>query len=586
MARILNRDNCEEGKRPHWEDLLLVSAVAIAIESISRSYFLEFDTNMAIYAARSWGENQGPWTAVMMGWDLAIGNLTNWLGEPELAIWAMGSLLNMLAAIAVYLCGCENNINRQVCLISGLITAFWFLPPVGGWAGDNFSFLIGIGPALLFVVAGYKWHHWLSCAVGISFAYGLTLKLNSFLPAAGTSTGMIATYLILTNWQRFNWNRLSKSLMIVIGSTALSFLALDLLIPTGEGLYPTIYNFYSTFNSSSISEDRLSITRLLLIPLNQDFLQALLLGQKGVIAFSPIAIGFWASITICGAKLIKTATHKLTIESNTKVFKITGLILLLLIGSSLSCLTLGRGLSHRLFLMPGGIIYAIWLVSDNRKIMPYVYALIASYSATIWFGLAWEQGRIGRQYLQSDATYDVGQLQRQKKSPKLCIDPKRPEKKSIDIEDSVLYATPTSNYVEKYGEFSTCWTSSEYRQNFAGLGLVYDLSNFMNASYKNHLPSKGGDAYLVEGWDKSLNTEEGRKAWVDRQASIIQKLKLPYLSEGITQTIVNEYFPKEWQDARSKQIKQLADQIGGRRIAKIGDRSIWETKWAEKSINN
>ena len=194
------------------------------------------------------------------------------------------------------------------------------------------------------------------------------------------------------------------------------------------------------------------------------------------------------------------------------------------------------------------------------------------------------QMKQGLNFYQSDeGMYYVGSLSNyDKNSKKLCIG--GAQKGSEEIAKNLLFATRLQS-PEKESRPSKCWNSQEFSEQFAGLGQVYDLANFFGSSYRNQLPTKGSDAYLVEMWDPSLTTQEGRESWVKRNAELINSQKFPYLAEHITLKITNQYYPEEWKIQRQKQLSELSELLNARRLGKIGDVTIWETQWANRKDN-
>ena len=168
------------GKKPDaLVDALGIAAFAILIELIGRSIFSVYDTNNQVYGARYWAETGMPWMHVWMGLDFIVGSVTRAVGDPLLAITILGCLLNGGTALLIYAISKKIGVNRFNALAIAAVTALWFLPQLGGWIGDNLSFLVGISTVLVYVLSNQRWTHLTSVCQGLTIALGTTLKLKS-----------------------------------------------------------------------------------------------------------------------------------------------------------------------------------------------------------------------------------------------------------------------------------------------------------------------------------------------------------------------------------------------------------------------
>ena len=315
-------------------------AAAVIWEIAGRSVFAVWDINNQAYGARYWAETGSPWMTVWMGLDLIIGLTNRVTQDTELAITILGCFFNGIATVAMYAVSRQACISRFLSTIIGLITAIWFLPHLGGWIGDNISFLIGLSPALIYILTSKKWLGFNSFLLGITLALGITLKLNAFAPAFAISMGWLLTrwvrYLINENRKTSSspFQRNSSQLVIGLIGFAITVALIEKLIDVEGGVYPTIIETYQRVRES-LASNQISGSRLVLIPLGVDFQEAWTLKQLGVLIFSPLAIGFWAAM-VWSIKQLVTAKDEITRSRH----EITIVIML---ASALTCVGLGRG---------------------------------------------------------------------------------------------------------------------------------------------------------------------------------------------------------------------------------------------------
>ena len=563
-------------------DISALAILSLTTETLGRKIFLEQDANIAIYGARYWMDNQAPWNSIMIGWEFAIGNLANILGQPELAIWLMGAVLNIVATLSVYACGARLKLARVYSITAAVATAFWFLPPVGGWAGDHLSFCVGIAPALFFIFNRFCWSFQLNLITGASIGYGLTLKLNSYAPIALTGIFMIAIYQAcqLGTRRKSKIISLCKELSWILAAFIITSITLDSLITLDSNLYQTIAEFYGKVANSKVLENQAGASRLLLIPLNQDFFEALKSGQKGVLIFAPLAFLFWVCTIVSTINAIQACTNSAKNDTPTtnNILQQQAVALLFLIGSSLSCLTLGRGLSHRLFLLPAGIIFGIACIHRiGARTRKKIVIVIIAYLTICWAALGFVQANESLSARLDDSIYDVSALtDNNTKNKRLCINQPGTSNASIAISKIHQIAGQSQNIKST----TICWDKESFHEQFAGIGKVHSLGNLMGASFANQQPARGVDARLVEEWDSSMASYAGRVQWVDRNADIINKLKLPYLAESTTNNAANAYFPESWQKGRQDQLQMLVKALGAHKMASINGINIWETRWA------
>ena len=123
-----------------------------------------------------------------------------------------------------------------------------------------------------------------------------------------------------------------------------------------------------------------------------------------------------------------------------------------------------------------------------------------------------------------------------------------------------------------------CWTSAEWRNDFAGLADVQEIANGMRSTYRNETPGK---AIFREKWDSSQAKAEGRDEWLNREVETINRLKMPFLIERLKLSKAELQTPgyDQWEEGRQLLRQELVKRLDAREVAKIEGASIWETKW-------
>ena len=549
-------------------------AAAVIWEIAGRSVFAVWDINNQAYGARYWAETGSPWMTVWMGLDLIIG-LTNRVTEDtELAITILGCVFNGIATAAVYVVGRQTGISRFISAIIGLITAIWFLPHLGGWIGDNISFLIGLSPALSYIVTSKKWSGFNSLLLGITLALGITLKLNAFAPAFAISMAWLITqwvrYLI-SEKSRDRCLRLQRSgsqLGIGLIGLAITVVLIEKLINIEGGVYPTVIETYQRVRES-LANNQVSGSRLVLIPLGVDFQEAWTLKQMGVLIFSPLAIGFWAAMA-WSIKQIISSKDELTRTRH----EIT---LVIMLASAVTCVGLGRGLSHRMLLLPAGVLISLADAPLQTRYMKIAYTTALGAALASWLLFGWIQKDID-----ISSVYDPRQLANSSQERIFCIGNSDPLQ-SHDVAAHIIRARPIIDSGEVVSRQTTnkCWTSAEWRNDFAGLADVQEIANGMGSTYRNETPGK---AIFREKWDSSQAKAEGRDEWLSREVETINRLQMPFLIERLTLSKAELETPgyDQWEGGRQLLRQELVKRLNAREVARIGSATIWQTKWGEE----
>ena len=553
-----------------WVILGLITA-AVIWEIAGRSVFAVWDINNQAYGARYWAETGSPWMTVWMGLDLIIGLTSRVTQDTELAITILGCVFNGIATTAMYAVSRQAGISRFLSAVIGLITAIWFLPHLGGWIGDNISFFIGLSPALIYIITDRKWSSVNSFLLGITLALGITLKLNAFAPAFAISMAWLATlwvrYLISQNKEISNWpyQRSGSQLGIGLIGFAITVALIEHLIDIQRGVLPTVIETYQRVRES-LANNQISGSRLVLIPLGVNFQDAWTLKQMGVLIFSPLAIGFWAAM-LWSIKQLVTAEDEITRTRH----EITIMIML---ASAVTCVGLGRGLTHRMLLLPAGVLISLADLPLQTRYLKIAYTTALGAAMTSWLLFGWIQ-----KDTDISSVYDSRQLGNSSQETFFCIGDGVPLE-AQNVAAHIIRARPITDSVQVVSRqtIDQCWTSAEWRNDFAGLADVQEIANGMRSTYRNETPGK---AIFREKWDSSQTKAEGRDEWLNREVETINRLRMPFLIERLTLSKAELQTPgyDQWEEGRQLLRQELVKRLDAHEVAKIGGASIWETKW-------
>ena len=549
-------------------------AAAVIWELAGRSVFAVWDINNQAYGARYWAETGSPWMTVWMGLDLIIGITNRVTQDTELAITIVGCVFNGIATAVMYAVSRKAGISRFLSTIIGLITAIWFLPHLGGWIGDNISFFIGISPALIYIITSKKWPGFNSFVLGITLALGITLKLNAFVPAFAISMAWLITQwvrdLISKKSKGHSWRFQRSGTQLVVGFICfgITVALIEKLIDIEGGVYPTVIETYQRVRES-LANNQISASRLVLIPLGVDFQEAWTHKQMGVLIFSSLAIGFWAAMA-WSLKQLVTAKDEITRTRHE-------MAIVIMLTSAVTCIGLGRGLTHRMLLLPAGVLISVADAPLQTRYLKIAYTTALGAAIASWLLFGWMQRDTN-----ISALYDSRRLANSGEKTVFCIGD------SIPLETPahpahIIRAQPITDSEQVVSKQKThqCWTSAEWRDDFAGLADVQEIANGMGSTYRNETPGK---AIFREKWDSSQAKAEGRNEWLNREVETINRLQMPFLIERITLSKAELETPgyDQWKEGRQLLRQELINRLDAREVATIGGASIWETKWGRK----
>ena len=542
---------------------ITLSLTAAILYIAGKSIFAVWDTNNQAMGARYWAETGAAWMGVWPGLDLFIGALTRLTNDTDLAITISGASLNALATILIYQSCLSLDLKKSSALIAGAATSLWFLPHQGGWVGDNASYLIGSLPMFACITFQKKNLNVYFLTLGACAAIGLTVKLNSFIPAF--ITGVLFSCAI--RWQsrhdKFKAHRRTQYLILTAASFLLFALSANTLIGSDDGIYRTILDSYQEVKNSNVV-NQISSHRYYLLPLGVDFIKAVRDKSFGVLIFSPLAGIFWIA-TIWSISQTRSADKESRIKHLFALF--------LLFSSALVCVGLGRGLTHRLFLIPAGTIVSL----DDLFRSPNKSRILASsilfYLAMVWISFAYIQraANISKIY---DTRKIFGGSRKE-----FCLAASKAIADNQAGDDRIIGVAYPDVQIDN--DF-TCWKNYNVKAVFSGTGDVQEIGNGLDIVFSNQLPLKW---VLREKWFNTQASPAGRKAWVQQEISAIERLESPFYFEkiGLTESeAASADYGRSWQRDREIQVGQIANELGAHPIGKIGDITIWKTKWYTK----
>jgi hypothetical protein len=279
-----------------------------------------------------------------------------------------------------------------------------------------------------------------------------------------------------------------------------------------------------------------------------------------VLIFVPLAVGFWLALARSGWVLIHQNDQQSRWRHATAV--------LMLLSSALVGLSLGRGITHRLFLLPAGLLFSGADLAVALRWRRLLAGITLGYLLAAWLSFAWLQ-----RGLEKNTIYNSRQLLWNRQPTSLCLGNAEP----LTIKSRVLRAELLPGVDAKQ---QRCWSRDEVRKQFAGLVDVQELANALGIAFRNQ-EIGAGDFREKWNWRQALPQE--RQRWVVEQSKRIEKLKQAYLVERITLSRAELEIPgyAAWQQPRLQQRQALAAATGSEAIGKLGSITIWRTRWQQ-----
>jgi hypothetical protein len=513
------------------------------------------------------------WMDVWPGIDFLQGTLSLLFGSPEVAILILGIAVNAVAVLVVNQLFRLYDASRSSRLAAVLVTAAFFLPPLGGWTTDHITYLVALLPAFSYVHSRCRVTLSLAFLAALSLAFGLTLKLNNFAPGYLFSLGWISFTSLLLHVRSCPrttvlLSRHLRLLIIFLISLVFWSLLLSWQIRLPGGLYPSIYSAYKLVLQSTAS-GQFSAERLSRIPLQMDLVDAFRSMQLGVLVFVPLVLLFWASLTRSLLKILSVTSTRPQIQRH-------AVALLLMGATAIICFGLGRGLSHRLFLLPAGILLSCSdLPTPLTGRCAFNFAFL-SYLFAIWISLAWVQRGLEwnrpynyRALLPEQST--VGRLCVGNKQDSVQVDPFRSRS------SSTLYFEPLPEARETD---LRCWNRTQANTEIAGFVNVQEPANTLGFIYPNH---QAGQGDYFEKWDWRKATPSYRSMWSRKQADFINQHRVPYFVERLLVMPEEHAVPGYSANIipRQEQRKILVANTDAVPIGQLGEITLWRTRWAQ-----
>jgi hypothetical protein len=338
---------------------------------------------------------------------------------------------------------------------------------------------------------------------------------------------------------------------------------LSIAIPLEGGLYPNILKTYLLVAESQAASQA-NWQKILLIPLQIDPIQALKEQQTGVLIFTPLVLAFWSATIWNSWQILQKNDRNLRAST----------ALLFLLSSALVGLSLGRGLTHKLFLLPAGLILSLSDLPFRLRWRRLLATGLLGYLIATWLSFAWVQRNSEKQ-----GGYNSRLLFADSQPTQLCVGKRIESQRMHSISfEKITTLTETRGQSNK----SICWNSIEVAEQFAGLVDVQMIANQMGISFRNQAEG-GGD--FREKWNWKQGSSEGRRQWIKTEAKRINRLQLSYLLERIPLNANELTDPQysRWSEARLKQQQGLADELGATAIARLGEVTLWRTRWSENN---
>ena len=551
-------------------EYVVVILIATTLEIAGRKLFPNYDINYLLYGARLYMANDVPWMDVWPGLDLIHGYIGRFTGTPEASILIIGILANAVAALIV------NEIFKKLCTSKGyryiavLVTALFFKPTLGGWTADHVSFLVGMSGSLTFIACNFRINRAVLFVLGASLGAGLLLKLNSFSTSFIISLAWIlVARCMLSRSSEFHmvYKSFWMKLLAIVGGAVIVAYAVHALTLFKIEIYLSTINTYF-IASQSTAAGQFELQRLAMIPLQVNLLEALLKKQYGVLLFLPLIILFWPCL---GRSVVMVFSSKDNIQRQRHLIS-----LLLILVSSFTALSLGRGLTHRMFLLPAGIALGF---ADFRPILqrnlllPCVYG---AYITSAWALFAYIQRDFERDRyynlrdLTSDRSLVSGLCVKQRASASRHNHP--PNKQQSN------YLTFQAVGKDVFGS-QRCWKSVDVSRDFAGFMHTEEIGNAIGITFQNH---KALDGDYHEKWDWRKTLPETRNSWAIKNAEYINKNRISYFVERI-RIVPDEYNVPGYSsniEPRKGQLDLLVSKTKAVLVGRLGRFSLWKTQWA------
>lgn len=342
-----------------WLSLSSVVIIAAAVAFVSslfgfnNDHAIAYETGLRLLAGqvlyRDFYVPQGPLTGLFLLPFLRVAP-TGGLG------YALASaVLNALAALAVWFIVFKATARHAYALLSGLLTAVWFLPVMGGLYCDHLSYAVALLAFAGFVELGWSWKG--TATAGILFALSYYAKQNIGLCSAAA---FVVAAIAAEGRQSLSPRKLGR----VFGVYVVSHLVLLGLIAACTD----IENFYHysvsgplTYALHSSDKQFLRLLEFLAIPWQVSPQGAIFGSGWARLAFFPVVVAVYVAYFV----LLRLLTRKLILKHEERQRTVGGIAFLLF--STLLCSALaGRWYGHLFFGMGGVLSLCFFCLAIDR----------------------------------------------------------------------------------------------------------------------------------------------------------------------------------------------------------------------------
>lgn len=428
---------------------------------------------------------------------------------------------------------------------SALLTGMWLVSPAGGWIVDSLSYSIGMTPGFWFINNRYCNNRWSAAIVaGSCMSIGLLLKWNSFAPAYACTL----FYILGKSYQKFKTTRdILSTLAIFTGSALVTSVVCSALLHL-----PTIYgetiNFYYNLRDSPVEKGFApsTIWGKLSFPFKLDFYSAIIEKRSGDLYFLPVWMAYWFSIIVGVVMLLR--------ERFSESLRFG---LYLLVSTGLSGFTLGRGMNHRLLLIPIGLL----LVAHNLErpaVRKECIKVIKLFFTGGWLVLSLQQ-TFSTSGLEARDHWNFAL--KASSNRQLCID----EKKLLVKQLNTLEAWPQKSD-------SLCFDRNYISDNFSAMGVM-SIPNELEISLKQ---ATSRVFPLREEWNSKTLSYAGRIWLANNIIRQIHKNRSSYLLESYSSTILSGELPASWAKGRSEVFALIKQRLRLQYLGEHAGQTLWK----------
>jgi len=375
-------------------DLFLLLIIASFLDAFGRIIFPNTDTDFSLYAARYTASTGQPWNIATPLIDVITGGITQITRSPEVTVTITSAAISVLTTAYIYMVCKKSGMSRAYVWTTTLVNAMWFKPPVGGWIGDHLTFIIALAPYAAWTLTSAKYTK-KTFLLGATTALCFTLKINCSVPTIAIAyIGIITHEAVVKHVSRPATKSIVKIftcwlLGVICGVAGVAWLAKT------EALHERLFRFTASL-ASSHSSGALAKRSILSIPFQIDWIQALQERKYGLLILLPVEVMWWVASIILASLTIGYFLKK--IYASSRIKELTNTAFVLIAASTCGSALLGRGITHKLFMIPATILITLYLIRylDFKrskivsKLMASTYAL---YMSILFGAFAWQHSK-------------------------------------------------------------------------------------------------------------------------------------------------------------------------------------------------